>query len=73
MRKFLLIWLLLAPLLPGCALLQPKEIPVAVQCPPPPPVPAVLLKPSALTGPSISERLETLIDERDSSLTKARR
>ena len=72
MRKLLLIWLLLAPLLPGCALMQPREIPVAVVCPPPPPVPAVLTDKRASPQQSTSEHLESLILQRDDSLTRAR-
>ena len=73
MRRTSLILLLLVLLLQGCALWQPKEIPVAVACPPPPPVPAVLMAPSVSTEPSISERLESLLQALGDSLTKARR
>lgn len=73
MRNTTVVLALLALLSAGCAQQPPREIPVAVQCPPPPPVPAVLKGKSVSTEPSISERLERLIEERDSSLTKARR
>lgn len=41
-------------LLAGCA------TPVAVQCPPPPPVPQILLEPID-SAPSPTERIETLL------------
>ena len=73
MRKMLVLALLISALLPGCGLMQPREIPVAGACPKPPQAPSVLTDKPVSTGPSISERLETLILERDDSLTKARR
>jgi len=65
--------LLMLALLQGCALQPQQEIPVGVQCPPPPPLPSVLRDRPASAQPNTSERLETLIEERDNSLTKARR
>lgn len=73
MKKTIAAALTISVLSAGCALTQPHEIPVAVPPPPPPPLPAVLKGKSASTGPSISERLESSIKQRDDSLTKARR
>lgn len=65
--------LLIAALLTGCAPTPVREIPVRVPGPKTPEVPDALKGRSASTGPSISERMERLIQERDDSLTKARR
>ena len=73
MKNTALLWLPLALALQSCALMPRNEIPVAVACPPPPPVPAVLTAPYVSPSPSTSERLETSIQERDDSLTRARR
>ena len=73
MKSMLAVLLTIAALSSGCAQMPPAEIPVAVPCPPPPPAPAALKGKSVSTGPSISERLESLIEKRDDSLTKARR
>lgn len=54
-QKLLLVSMLA---LQGCA--ANETTPVAVSCPPPPPVPLVLKEPTD-TGPSISERIETLL------------
>lgn len=60
--------------LQGCA--ANETIPVAANCPPPPPVPAVLTS-SVSSGPSISERMENLLRDyeqaRAALLTKAQR
>ncbi len=53
MRGLLLV---LLSLLSGCA----TSVPQAVSCPPPPPVPQVLLE-QIDSGPSPSERIETLL------------
>ena len=55
-----------ALLLIGCA----SPAPVAISCPPPPPVPAILTEP-VLTEPSLSARYEALMLEFRNSLTRA--
>ena len=50
--------LAIALLLSGCA--GVTTVPVAVSCPPPPSLPAVLTSPAS-TGPSLNERMEKLL------------
>lgn len=59
-------------LISGCASM-PREVPVAVSCPPPPPAPSVLMDKPASTGPSLSERFEIIEQQFEDSLTKAQR
>ncbi len=54
--------------LSGCA----TTVPVAVTCPPPPPVPEVLASPAS-TGPSLSKRYNDLMMQFRDSLAKATR
>ena len=68
MRKMQGLVLLLPQLLMACA----TAIPVASQCPQPPPVPSVLTSP-VTQGPSLSERLEVLLKQFEDSLTRAAR
>lgn len=63
-----LLWLLFAGIVSGCE----GTLPVAASCPPPPPPPEVLLA-SPSTGPSLTERLESLLGELRRSLEKATR
>lgn len=46
--------------------------PVAVSCPPPPPAPTVLLEPMD-TEPSMSERIETLLQDFERRVIEARK
>lgn len=71
MKKTKLLALAMLALLPACA--QLGTVPVATQCPPPPPVPVVLQAKPASTEPSLSERFETIWQEFVDSLTKAAR
>lgn len=74
MKNTTAVLLMLAALLPGCAgLSTPKELPVAAMCPPPPPVPAVLMDLSVSTQPSLAPRVESIETQLDERLTKARR
>lgn len=68
MPKHLPILLLYALSVTGCA--ATEKIPVAVSCPPPPPVPAILQQPAS-TGPSLSQQYERLRQELSDSLTRA--
>jgi hypothetical protein len=54
---------LLLVLVAGCA----TPVPVAVTCPPQPPVPAILMEPASV-GPSLSERYNALMEEFRQSL-----
>lgn len=60
--------LLLMLTLAGCA--SPKAVPVAVICPPSPPIPQVLTEPAS-TGPSLSEQWANSINQALESLRKA--
>ena len=67
--KMLVLLLLLPPTMAGCAL--SGTTPVAVSCPPPPPVPQVLMDPID-TAPNMSQRIETLLQDFEQRVTKAR-
>ncbi len=58
--------LLGALLLTSCA----TSVPVAISCPPPPPIPQVLVEPVSIE-PSLAQRYEILIQALRDSLTKA--
>lgn len=73
MKRTVVVVLLLAMLSSGCVPWLQRETPVAVACPPPPPAPGALTTRSASTGISTSAQWEKLIEERDGSLTNARR
>ncbi len=64
-------WLLFILTLYGCA--ANETVPVAISCPPPPPVPSVLLNKPVSTNPALSLRFENLLQGFEDSLTKARR
>ena len=67
----------LLPLLASILLLQScaanETVPVAVSCPPPPPVPSVLMNKPVSTVPALNLRFENLLQGFEDSLTKARR
>lgn len=65
--KTLLLILLTLLLLNGCAT---PTVPLAITCPPPPPVPDNLKQPVS-TDPSLSQQFNDLLLEFRASLTKA--
>lgn len=74
MLKTRLALLLTLLLLPGCALNgTPREVPVAVSCPSPPPVPSVLLSGPATNDKPLALRFEDSLQRFEDSLTKAQR
>lgn len=70
MNRIAVLPLVFALTLSACATIE--RVPVAVSCPPPPPVPSVLTSPAS-AGPSLSERMENSLQKFEDSLTKAQR
>lgn len=71
MKNTTVAWLLCVLALTSCA--AQTTVPVAVDGPPPPPVPAALKDKPALSPTPLNERIENSLRKFDDSLTKARR
>lgn len=68
MKRTALLLMLSMPIFVGCQ----ATVPVAVDCPKPPPLPVVLTLPAS-TGPSLLERYERSTETFRGSLEKAQR
>lgn len=65
--------LLLSSILILTACAQTKTVPLAVDCPKPPPIPDVLRAGPVTSATNLSERMESLLRAFEESLTKAQR
>jgi len=71
MLKTLALLLLLMLTVSGCA--SNETPPCSDSCPPPPQLPAVLTAKPVSTGPSSSQRIETLLQDFEKKVEAARR